>query len=257
MRHLDRASGALAFGLLCSVAITSAGCSDDQISRPRADSGVAPGDGGSSEPLALEAGMTFGYRGILTRRGQAQGDEQNSLWTMTVTIDSVTDPGASGSASLRFHVLDVTSSIDDWDATADFDSWVGRMGPSLRDDAPSAEPITVDLSRGPAIPPPPTPKVLPSPESWFLDVRDIEAIRAAFVDANATRSPQTADPTGVGGKWRFSSSGPDQIVYYPVKTRAVSLSYDPRGFLTNVQEDLGDLNMRPSASCRIELISGP
>lgn len=257
MRHLDRASVAVAFGLVSVVAITASGCSDDQISRPRADSGVAPGDGGSNDPLALEAGMTFTYRGILTRRGQAQGDEQNSLWTMTVTIDSVTDPGGNGSASLRFHVSDVTTTVDDWDATADFDSWVGRMGPSLRDDAPSTEPVTADLSHGPAIPPPPTPKALPFAGNWFLDVRDIEAIRAAFVDAHSAMSPQTADPSGVGGKWRFTISGADQIVYYPVKTRTVALSYDPRGFLTNVEETIGDVAMRPSASCRIELTSGP
>src|SRR5690349_17261805 len=90
------------------MALAASACSDDPINRPRADSGVPLGDGGSNEPLALTAGMTFTYRWTLTRRGQAANDEQTSAFTMKLTIDSVQDRGNAEESTLEVVASDLT-----------------------------------------------------------------------------------------------------------------------------------------------------
>lgn len=241
-----------------AVAALVAGCQDDTISRPRADSGVPPLDGSALEPLALEAGMAFEYRAILTRRGDGAGEEQTSIYTLVLEIESVDDRGAAGESTLQVIGRDPTTTADDWMPPYDFDSWVGRLGPSLRDDSLGAGPVTAHLSAVPELPPAPTPKRLPVADTFFIDVRRIETLRAEFAALYATRQPQVSDPQTAGGSWRFALSGPDEsITYYPVKTREIMLAYHPTGYLVRMDESIGDIGVRPSASCRIELISGP
>lgn len=244
-------------GLLAALV---AACSEDAISRPRADSGVSPRDGGGEEPLLLTPGMAFTYRAILTYRDAMLGAERNSQYTFTLTIDAANDRGRAGESTVDFSASSFTTTADDWTDTADFDSWVARLGPARRDDRVSAEPVTAHLEEVPVIPPPPPPKVIPSGGTFFLDMRKIEKIRADFASAYTARSPQVVDPSMNQGRWRLSFMGVDDtIFYYPprAKTRRVQLHYDPRGFLTRMEETIGDSSMAPSADTRLELVSGP
>ena len=76
-------------------------CGSDPIVRGRADTGIAPSDGGTNAPLALMAGMTFSYRGILTYREAQLGAEQNSTWTMRLMITSADDKGSQSGSERR------------------------------------------------------------------------------------------------------------------------------------------------------------
>lgn len=207
--------------------------------------------------------MRFTYQGVLTYRGQAQGTERNSLYRITLTIDSVDDQGASGSSALTFHASDPTTDADDWDPTTDFDSWVARLGPALPTDRVSAEPVSRTLDDPPAIPLPPSPppKQLPASGTFFIDTRAIERIRTAFAGAHAGQNPQFIDADqAVNGLYGFSFDGTDpSVFYYPEgkKIRRVSLEYDPAGFLVRMDEQIGDAASPPSATARLTLEAGP
>lgn len=256
MPHLRLAAAAILGSLLL-------GCEEDVITQPRPDSGVPPRDGGSAEPLPLEAGMTFTYLGQCTYRGQGAGMERNSQYRLIVTIQSVDDRGAAGPSSLQFTATGENLLGRDWDATADFDLWVARLGPAQASDVVGPGAVTVDLSEVPTIPSPPSPppKRLPVASSFFLDLRQSAGLQAAFAEAYAGRSPQVVDPErDINGQWVFSTAGRDEtIVYYPppAKTRSVRLAYDPRGFLVRLSETLGDTSTPPAATCFLNLDSGP
>jgi hypothetical protein len=236
-------------------------CDEPVINRPREDAG-GPGDSGIDGPLALAPGMVFTYDAILTHRGQAQGMERNSRYTLVVTIGSVDDQGGRGDSTLSFTATGMQTLNDDWDGPTDFDLWVARLGPALVTDAVSADPVTEALTSPPRIPPVPTPpKRLPRDGTFFLDVRAIDRIRAAFSDAHQGQQPQTVDP-GMSGvdRWVFSFAGPDGSIFYypdPSKTRSIRLEYEPRGFLTRLDETIGDASNPPSANARLTLMSGP
>ncbi len=248
--------------LLAALALPPlAGCEDDPFTMARADTGVLPMDGGTNGPLALEVGMTFRYQGVLTTRLSAQ-EEHNSTWLMTVTIDAVDDQGAAAS-SVTFSAGDVTTSDDDWAPTDDFDSWVGRLGPSQQEDTVSSAPVLSMLTSPPTIPGRPGRggvKTLPVPGTFFLDMRDIDAIRAAWAQDHADNRPRVGDPSDNAGRWVFEMDGEDPTVfYYPSKERKIRIEYDPRGFMQRIEENLGDPDRQtpPYAFNRISLMSGP
>jgi hypothetical protein len=247
--------------IVSALVLLLSGCSDDTIGMIRPDSGAPLRDGGSDDPLDLRAGMTFAYRAILTYRDAALGAERNSQYELTLVIDSVDDNGAAEESTLRFHASTWNTIDDDWSATADFDSWVARLGPAKNDDQVNMEPVTARLWQVPAIPPAPMPaKQLPDAGTFFLDLRRVDALRADFASTYGGRNPQVVDPAMNAGSWRFALSGRDEsIFYYPdrAKTRQVFLHYDPIGFLRRLEESIGDAATPPSATCRLELMSGP
>lgn len=237
------------------------GCEEDPINRGRNDAG-APRDSGAKGPLLLEPGMTFTYDAILTFRAQAQGQEENSRYTLTVTIDSVDDQGGEGQSSLAFTATGMRTLSDTWASTTDFDLWIARLGPSHADDVLAGMAVTEDLWDPPVIPPPPSPppKMLPAPGTFFIDVRQIEQIRADFSMAHQGQRPQSVDPgMSPTETWDFAWSGPDELYFnYPDPTnRDVRLSYDQRGFLVRMDETIGDASNPPSANARLTLTSGP
>lgn len=242
------------------LALAAAGCEDDPFTMTRADTGVVPVDGGTSGPLALEPGMTFVYQGILTSRITVN-QEHNSTWFMTVTIDSVDDSGV-GASSVTFSASDITTADDDWGPTDDYDSWVGRLGPSQTEDSVSMAGVVSPLDGPPEIPPVPGAggvKQLPVAGTFFLDMRDIDAIRAAWAQAMADRRPRVGDPSDNAGRWVFESDGADTLQFFDEDHRKVRIEYDPRGFMVRIEENLGDPDRQtpPYASNRIVLMTGP
>lgn len=237
------------------------GCEDDPITMGRADTGIVQTDGGENGPLTLEPGMTFRYQGVLTARPNAAVGEHNSTWLMTITIDSVSDDGP-GASSVTFSASSPTTMDDDWDATDEFDSWVGRLGPSLAEDIVDGAGVVRRLDSPPAIPAAPQGgnKVLPVAGTFFMDFRGVDQLRADFAQMNADLRPRVGDPSDNSGRWVFELSGQDQSVfYYTDKERSVRLEYDPRGFLMRIDESLGDPRRQtpPYATTRITLMSGP
>lgn len=237
------------------------GCEDDPINRGRKDAGALR-DSGAKGPLLLEPGMTFTYDAILTFRAEAQGQEENSRYTLTVTIESVDDQGPDGQSTLTFSATGRQTLTDTWAQTTDFDLWIARLGPAHANDVVSSMAVTESLSDPPEIPAPPSQsgKVLPVGGTFFLDVRQIEQIRAAFSMAHQGQRPQTVDPTmSPTDTWDFAWKGPDELYFnYPDPTdRDVRLSYDQRGFLVRMDETIGNASNPPSANARLTLTSGP
>jgi hypothetical protein len=235
-------------------------CEEDVIVQPRPDSGVQRPDAGAFGPLPLQPGMTFTYLGQCSRRGSG-GAEINSRYTLTLTIRTVDDQGP-GASSLDFAATGQNETGRDWDQTADFDPWVSRLGPAKTIDRVGDAVVTADLSAAPTIPPAPVPpagKTLPASGTFFLDLRETSALRAAFAEEYAGRQPQVVDPSrDVNGRWVFSLQGADpSIFYYETKTRRVRLEYDARGFLFRLDETIGDTSRPPSASCILTLTVGP
>src|SRR5690606_32764591 len=142
-------------------------------------------------------------------------------------------------SSLTFSATGMRTLNDTWDPTTDFDLWIARLGPAKPDDVVSSTPVTDGLADPPEIPPPPTPKMLPAPGTFFLDVRRIDPIRAAFSMAHQGQRPQTVDPTmSPTETWDFAFDGPDAFAYhYPDPTdRSIRLSYDQKGYLVRMDE---------------------
>jgi hypothetical protein len=105
-----------------------------------------------------------------------------------------------------------------------------------------------------------TPKALPQAGVFFLDSRELDKIRSNFATQYMGMMPEVVDPSMNQGKWRFTLSGPDtSIVYYPPgqRMRTLEIDYDPRGFLTHIDETIGQTSMRPSLAARIDLTAGP
>ena len=235
------------------------GCEEDIIDPGRRDTGVLA-DSGIGGPLPLQPGMTFTYDATLTYRSDAVAEE-TSKYMLTVTIASVDDQGPEGESSLTFTATGANTLNDDWQATSDFDLWIARLGPSLPTDLVSPGAIDEPLTDPPAIPPFPTPpKQLPRAGTFFIDVRVLDQIGMLFTEAHQGRQPQLVSPEMSGsGKWVFSYQGedPTTIYYLSNKHRSMRLEYDPNGWLTRIEETIGNPNTPPSANARLILVSGP
>ncbi len=234
------------------------GCEQDVIDKGRRDTGVVP-DSGLVGALPLRAGMTFTYAATLTYRSDAVAEE-TSLYTLTVHIASVDDQGP-GASSLTFTATGAQTLDDDWQATSDFDLWTSRLGPSLGTDRLSLSAVEDPLSDPPLIPPfPMPPKALPQPGTFFFDVRAIDAIGAAFVEAHQGQQPQLVNPeTAAAGTWAFSYDGPDPttIYYLANKNRSVRLEYHRDGWLVRLDETVGNSSVPPASHATLILMSGP
>lgn len=242
---------------LLSLAAGTLACEDTEIIMDRPDSGSAVTDGGASGPLALEPGMVFTYQGRLTARAPSQGDEKSSVYTLTVTIDSVDDRGAAGSSHLVYSATGANLLNQDWTEPYDFSSWVARLGPALDSDVVGAGTVDVDLSAVPQLPDRRNPKVLPT-GSFFIDTRKIEDLRARFSEVYADARPRVVDPENNQGTWLFEIDGTDPgIITYEVPRRAVRIEYDPRGFVTRITEDLGESGTEPTGVNFLTLQTGP
>ena len=222
--------------------ILAGACTDDTISRGRADSGVAIMDASLDAPLALMAGWSFTYQARMTRNPGRT--ESNSIFNLTVTIDAVGDRGAAGDSTVTVSATGNNMLLQNWDQTAGFDSWVALMGPSDATDQVGAAPVTIDLDdppRQPVQPGPGQPKAIPTDRIFFLDMRRIDALRTGFANAHSTNGPTTLAPDPPARPdWLFQLKGDDtNITYYP-QEREITLSYDSRGFLTTMVETIGD-----------------
>lgn len=243
-----------------AIAGLAAACDDDVLNMQRADIGVA--DTGVGDPLALEVGMSFQYRAQLTYRDSGAANEGSSIYEIEVAIQSVEDRGA-GQSALGVTVTGTNLLAQDWTDNRDFDLWVARLGPARRVDQVDLAPITVNLDGAPTLPPAPSPtKSLPQPDSFFLDFRALEGIRADFNQSHADRQPRIVDPSSnTEGEWIFSYDGPDDSVFFfsmANQRRAIRLQFDPRGFLTSLSEEVGaESPGTPRATANLQLISGP
>lgn len=250
--------------VLAVVCLGALGCEEDVINTSRADTGVITQDGGVLEPLALLPGMSFKYTAFVTQRAQDAQTERTTQFELTLTIETVNDTLGVGPSGLTFSAVGRNLAVDDWEATADFDSWIARLGPTLGIDQVGGDDVSVDLSQPPQIPPARSPqgKPLPVNGGFFLDLRATENLRTAFAARYESQQPQIVDPATnpTGMRWRFAFSGADpSIFYYPdaQKTRALALEYDPRGFLVRLEESIGSSERRPHATGRLMLTEGP
>lgn len=242
---------------LFAFAALSSACEDTQIIMDRPDSGSALTDGGVAGPLALERGMMFTYQGRLTARTPSLGDEKTSVYTLTVTIESVEDRGADGASTLTYSATGQNVLNQDWTDPYDFSSWVARLGPALQSDVVGPGTVEVDLSEVPQLPPRRNPKSLPT-GSFFIDTRKVEDLRARFSEVYADARPRVVDPANNQGDWLFELDATDpQIITYEVQRRKVRIEYDPRGFVTRIQEDLGESGTEPTGVNVLTLETGP
>ena len=235
------------------------GCAeDDNIAKGRADSGLALLDGGFDQPLALMAGWTFEYQATLTKRQGNQ--EQNSAYSLTLTIQSVDDQGPN--STITVSGTGQNTFQQNWDPTAGIDSWVALIGPANRDDQVSSSPIVVDIEKAPTTPSKRPPKTIPYPGIFFLDMRNIDNIRNEFNDLHQSTGPSSRapDPSSNREDWVLQLSGEDQeLSTFPqaVKQRSMTIEYDPRGFLTKINERLGDSfnTLNPNGNYTLTLVS--
>jgi hypothetical protein len=234
------------------------GCEKDVIDMRRRDTGVVP-DSGIGGPLPLQPGMAFVYQATLTYRSDAVAEE-TSLYMLKVTIAAVDDQGPEGDSTLTFTSTGANRLDDDFQATSEFDLWVARLGPSQDTDLIDPTAVTETLTDPPAIPPPPSPppKRLPQAGSFFIDVRAIDRIGQQFTEAHQSESPQVVPPSPGAESWTFSYAGMDPTIFYLTnKMRSMRLEYSESGWLTRIDETIGDPNFPPSANARLMLMSGP
>lgn len=262
MRTLHPTSPALILGAAFWLG-AGLGCEADQITPPRPDSGVASADGGTDDPLALTPGMTFRYQASLTYRAQAAGAEKNAQFELTLTLTAVNDLRGAGESSLSFTATGMNLRNDDFDPTADFDSFVAQLGPAQTTDQVGSGAVTANLEDVPVQPPRPVGgnKVLPKAVPFFLDLRADDRVRGAFAEAHSADQPQVVDPSQhPSGRYAFNYTTRTEMYgfNYPQGTpRAIRLEYDPRGFLVRLEEDIGTVSAPPSLSCRLTLVGGP
>lgn len=227
---------------LCCLFVLAA-CGDDIVNRQRPPTGTP--DAGAYAPLPLEVGDHFEWRAQLNHRGTAAQDEGDAIFTLAMTLTAVKDEGPGLS---RITVVAAGSNMldRDWNDVRDFDPFVARVGPARSSDAVDGSEAVLNLDDFPEMPAarrPGADKVLPNPELFFIDVRDAEALRNAFVERYADRSPRVVAPDDSGtGFWQFSFEGEDDSVsafYDPHLRRELTLQYDAKGFLRSISEVVG------------------
>lgn len=233
-------------------------CDDDVLSMQREDVGVR--DTGIAMPLGLEAGMTFGYQTQLSQVGTGAMNAGNASYELQIIIQSVDDRGP-GESRLSVTTSGANLIARDWTDDRDFDLWVARLGPSRGVDMIDPSPTNIALDGPPELPARVSTKNLPAPDTFFLDLRDIEAIRTAFTATHMDRRPRVVGPEMNNGLWLFAYDGDDpSVFFYPdaVKRRSIRLEYDPRGFLARMSEDVGAAAPdTPRANASLNLRTGP
>ena len=231
---------------------------DDELARGRADSGLISRDAGFDAPLALKAGWTFNYRATLTKR---QGNsEQNSAYDLTLTINSVDDQGPQSSITVA--ASGANTFQQNWDQTAGLDSWVALIGPANREDQVSNAPTVFDIEKPPTTPSKRPPKRLPHAGIFFLDMRNIENIRNEFNEIYTSMGPSSRAPDPGANRldWVLQLSGKDEeLTTFPASAnqREMTIEYDSRGFLTKMNERLGDSfdTLSPNGNYTLTLVS--
>lgn len=241
--------------LLCLGAL--AACDSDPIGRGRQDSGVASPDSGVASDLPFMPGMHFVYRGQLNYRSSTH-EPKDVIYDLTYTIQSVTD---GTPAHLSVTSTGSRTYVHAWDLTAGASSWAALAGPADDGDTVGAGPVDVDLSKPPLLPS--FPKHLPLTTVFFLDMRKGEAIRTAFADAYPNIGPQFISPAeDPNHQWVLALSGSDPTMeFYPeaVRKRTLHMAYDPKGWLVEITETLGDPTVpnTPNGSFSLRLVKGP
>lgn len=232
---------ALSLIALPMAAATMTGCGeDDVVSRQRPGPGTT--DAGGFAPLPIEVGDAFTWQATLTYRGSGAQDEGSAIYRLTLAVTGVDDQGP-GQSALTVEASGENTLSQDWTEVRDFDPWVARVGPTSGRDTVAAPPAEVALDGFPVAPDPPNPKVLPAPELFFIDVRDIEDLQSAFVTRHDGKRPQVIDPESGDGTWQFRFDGPDETIsrFFPIdeRTRAITLRYNAQGVLQAISETVG------------------
>jgi len=231
---------------------------DDDIDKGRADSGLISRDAGFNAPLALKAGWVFNYKATLTRRQGNQ--EQNSAYDLSLTINAVDDQGPLSTITVA--ATGANTFQQNWDQTAGLDSWVALIGPANREDQVSSATASFDIEKPPSTPSKRPPKMLPHPGIFFLDMRNIEDIRNEFNSLYYEGGPSSRAPDPASGRldWVLQLIGPDkELSTFPAASnkREMTIEYDSRGFLTKINERLGDSfdTLNPNGNYTLTLTS--
>ena len=251
----------LPFALLSLLgALALAGCEGDDLAAGRADSGVATPDSGTDETLPYQVGMRFKYRGQLNYRTATQ-DERDAIYELTLTLTAVDDKGAQGMSAVTATAGGARIFEQNWDLTAGAHSWAALAGPADATDRVSGAATVLRLDQAP--PQPPVPKRQPPPARVFLDRRRFEQLRRDFTDQYTAIGPRFISPTeDPAGRWVLALDGRDpSMEFYPeaARRRRTSVAYDPRGWLVEISETLGDTTLpnTPSGRFTLTLIEGP
>lgn len=243
-------------------ALALAACEEDDPTLSQTRDAVVV-DAGDAEPLPLTEGMVFTYEttppGL--NRKETQDAEVNGYYRVRIRITNVVDERGAAPSRVSFTMVDeTTTDALDWSAAQDFDSWVGRLGPSVRsDDVVVSAPVELVLDGAPSLPEAPsTSGTLPVPSTFFVDIRDELAIATAWTDTHAARNPavETADEGDVGLVLRYDGID-DRIQFTTPARRSVRLEYTTAGFLRELSEVIGDPAGFPRTSARLELVEGP
>lgn len=224
----------------CALAL--AACSEEQIQL------VETPDLGPRIQLPLQPGDRFTYTGQISRRESSSVERQTSFrleWEVVSVEDNLDRAPTILTLQASGESTGGGASPDPWRGLVDdFDSWVARMAPTSPDDSVDTNTVRLSLTDAPRIPPPPTqqmPKVLPQPETFFLDVRRLESIRADWLDRDGTEfMDQGADG------FILRQDGPAPLNFHDVGERQITLSYSANGVLQRVDERLGPLQPGPS-----------
>lgn len=250
-------SRSISLALLCAGFL---GCSEAPLQTIRPDSGFALRDAGSGPALAFSPGDEFPYYGRLSFRDGTAGEaDLDSSYCIRLRIDSVDDRGTAEASRLEVVADGANRSVGArYSAPIDSDFWVGRVGPSLAADQVSSAPSTVVLDGPPTLPSrPAAQKTLPQAESFFLDMRNIDALRTDFVARHAERQPTVEAPTDDRPTWRFRYVGQDdRLDPYPEaqRFRDLTLTYSASGHLVQIDERVGDSDVFPHAANELVLI---
>ena len=249
-----------AFALAASSILAACG-DDDPLVTGRADSGVLPRDSGIDDTLPFQVGMRFRYRAQLNYRSNTN-EAKDAIYTLDLTLTAVDDRGPMGMSTVTSTSQGMRTFDQNWDQTAGAHSWVAALGPVNTGESVSASAAVFDLTRAPAFPAD-FPKRLPVTAIMFLDMRRQEEIRRAFTDHYTAIGPRFISPAeDPARRWVLALDGTDaNMELYPmaVRKRKLSLAYDPKGWLVELSETLGDTTVpnTPSGRFTLTLIAGP
>lgn len=233
------------------------GCGEDTINTiARTPPGQNPGT--NEDPIAFSVGQSFTYSARLDHRSALVGQEGNVRYSITMTITAVTDAGEDGPSSLQVATSKSNTFRDEWDAPRDFDSWMAQLGPTLQEQADSMdERVDLVLSDFPAKPGrDEAGRDEASAGAFFIDVRKIEDLQQMFLQRHADQNPRIVSPDSGAGNYVFIYSGDDPTVsdFYPSseRTRSITLTYDPTGFLRSMEEIIGEDAPKLTASMSLD-----